>query len=147
LHVPPVGLLKKGSGRFLFWFGLAWFGFALLIPASWLVYGGQLPVEMIAGEVVGLVLTLGVGTASLLAGINLARRQATFAVAEGRLVIVQMGPFGSKRVEWAGEKIATVGIGYSGLKLQDIPVVELQVQPTDGGRFGILAGRDRTELD
>jgi hypothetical protein len=23
LHVPPVGLLKKGSGRCFFWFGLA----------------------------------------------------------------------------------------------------------------------------
>jgi hypothetical protein len=96
---------------------------------------------------VGLVFILGVGAASLLAGINLARRQTTLAAAEGRLLIVQMGPFGSKRVEWGGEEIATIGIGYSDSQVQGVPVVELQVQPIDGGRFGILAGRDRTELE
>jgi hypothetical protein len=41
----------------------------------------------------------------------------------------------------------TVGLGCSGLSVQGVPVVELQVQPIDGGRFGILAGRDRTELE
>jgi hypothetical protein len=150
LYVPPVGLRKKGSGRFLFWFSFPWFGFALLAPASWVVFalfGAQLPAEMIAINAVGMVLTLGVGTASLLAGINLARRQAILAVAEGQLLIIQMGPFGSKRVEWAREDIATIGIGYIGLKVQNVPVVELQVQPIDGGRFGILAGRDGTELE
>jgi hypothetical protein len=32
------------------------------------------------------------------------------------------------------------------LKVQGVPVVELQVQPIKGERFGLLAGRDRAEL-
>jgi hypothetical protein len=151
LHVPPVGLLNKGPGRFLFWFSFPWLGFALIILAACLALcGDQRPSALIAGAAGGLmllVLPLGVGVTCLLAGIHLARRQAILAVAEGRLLIIQVGPFGGKRVEWGGEEIATIGIGQSGMKVQDVPVIELQVQPINGKRFGILAERDRTELN
>jgi hypothetical protein len=85
--------------------------------------------------------------ACLLAGTNLARRQAILAVADGRLLIVRIGPFGSKRLEWLRDEIATIGIGDSGSRIQGVPVVELQVQPIDSRRLAILAERDRTELD
>jgi hypothetical protein len=59
-------------------------------------------------------------------------------------VLLHVPPFGLFR---RGGGRFLFWFGYRGLKVQGAPVVELQVQPIAGGRFGILAGRDRSELD
>ncbi|MBI1248020.1 hypothetical protein GC197_09290 [bacterium] len=150
LLIPAVGLLKKSNVQFLFWFGLVWFGIALMPPVAWLLLvmlGAALPADMTIRFAVGTVLALGVGAASLLGGISMARCRVAIAVADGRLMIARFGLFGRKRAEWSRDEISTIGIGYSGLKIQGVPAMQLLVQSKDGTKFRALTGRDRTELD
>lgn len=87
-----------------------------------------------------------VGIGLMLAAVNLGRRQAALAVANGRLMIVQTGLFGTKKREWACENLRRIGIGPSGWSVNDVPVLELQIHPHDEKKHGMLAGRETQEL-
>jgi hypothetical protein len=149
IRVPPAGLWKGTSG--MFFFALIWNGFMTLFTSA--VVCGGLQAEDMPDEtalwVLPLVLLLfwAVGIGLLLGSLNMGRRRAMFAIAAGKLLVMQQGIFGAKQREWAVEEIDDIATGPSGMKVNDRDVPQLQIKSSGGEKLGLLTGRDAQELE
>jgi hypothetical protein len=146
LTVPPAGIRRGSKG--LFFFSLLWLAITL---AS----GGSFVAAVINGRIAGwetlvpvciIFVFIAVGVGMLLGAINMGRRRAVFAVVGETLMVLQTGIFGSKRREWKSEHIADIRTGPSGMKVNNMDVIELQILQRNGKKFGMLAGREVPEL-
>lgn len=93
-----------------------------------------------------LALFWAVGVGLLLASINMGRRRAIIDVVGGTLLISQPSPFGTLQREWSAEQIDRVVTGPSNMKVNNVPVIELQVHPRTGKKFGCLSQVNDAEL-
>jgi len=150
LLVPPAGVIRGSSG--LFFFAITWLGFMTIFTFLFgfaFLNGAAQNIQSI-WEIVGVVAFMGafwsIGIGLMLTALNLGRRQAALAVANGRLMIVQTSLFGTKKREWACENLRRIGIGPSGMSVNDVPVLELQIHPHNEKKHGMLAGRETQEL-
>jgi len=83
---------------------------------------------------------------SLLIVLYLGRRRAALAVVGGRLYVLRVGLFHTARGEWARDELADVRVGPCSAKVNDKPVLELQILPKKGAKFALLVGRSEVEL-
>jgi hypothetical protein len=147
IKVPPGGLLRGTSG--LFAFSLIWNGALAGITTCGVIGILNNPQQADKeGWVAALFISVFwlVGIAILLASINMGRRKAAIAIAGDALMVIQSGPFGTKRKEWLLPDVSAVRVGPSGMKVNDVDVVELQIVGADDKKFGMLAGRKDAEL-
>jgi hypothetical protein len=83
----------------------------------------------------------------MLAGaINMGRRRAILLVENDRLKLAQVGLFGARKWDWQRESIAAIRADDSGMEVNNVPVIELQIHPVGGKKTGFFAGRDVQEL-
>jgi hypothetical protein len=149
IRVPPAGLWKGTSG--MFFFAVLWNGFMTVFTSA--VICGGLNAENKPDETalwvfpLFLLLFWSVGIGLLLGSLNMGRRRAMFAVAAGKLLVMQQGIFGTKRREWPVEDIEGIATGPSGMKVNDRDVPQLQIKSTSGEMLGLLTGRDSQELE
>jgi hypothetical protein len=143
LTVPRAGLFSGNKGLLVF--ALVWLAFTGAV--------GAVLLSALAHEGRGTLLpaiTLGffilIGIAMLLTGINMSLRRAVLAVVKDRLMVLQVGPLGTRQHEWACAELQDIRTGPSSMSGSDGPVIELQIQPNGGEPFGMLAGRDEAEL-
>ncbi len=145
----PARGVWKGSGG-LFGFSLVWCGF-MTVFTTFAVFGfaNGKPNNDDALWVFPMVITLfwTVGIGILLASINMGRRQAAVAVANGRMKTIVSGLFGVSRKEWELTDLQTVRKGPSGMAVNDVPVMQLHIVPREGTPYGLLTGRDDAELE
>jgi hypothetical protein len=146
ISVPPAGLLRGSRGLFLF--ALLWNTILIIMTVMF----GIIALQAKAAEgvwIMPLAMSLFwlVGIGLLLAAINMGRRQAGLAIAGGTLMVLQTGLFGKKQREWPLDQIAAIGVGPSGMEVNDGPVLELQIHDADGKRLSLLAGRSDQELE
>lgn len=144
LTMPPVGVWK--ASKWLFVFGLVWCGFLtifsiLMVLAVASGKGPPWPVLFIPG------IMLLVGILLLGSAVNMGRRQAVIALLDDQLVILYEQMTGKKQRQWPKNSVVKVCVGPSGMRVNNVPVMELQFHFQDGGKFGMLAGRDRAELE
>lgn len=142
LKVPPPGI-RKGS-RGLFGVGLVWTVF------NGVFTGIVVAISFDDAEALWILLFLipfwAIGIVMLLAAISMGRRSAVLAVVNGKLMILQTGLFGSKRREWDRADVQSILSGPTGTKVNDVPIMELQVADHQGRKFGALSGREPNEL-
>ena len=149
IRVPPAGVWKGSSGMFIF--ALLWNGFMTVFTSA--VLCGGLNAENQPDETalwvfpLFLLLFWSVGIGVLLGALNMGRRSAMFAIAAGKLLVMQRGIFGTKQREWAVEEIDAIATGSSGMKVNDRDVPQLQIKSTSGEKLGLLTGRDSQELE
>jgi hypothetical protein len=141
LTVPPLGVWRGSKGLFLF--GFLWCAFMAVVTCAPLMGGmqGNWLIFMLVG-----IVFWAFGIAMLLAAINMGHRRAVLAVVDDTVMIYQTGLFRAKRHEWTAKAIDQIRVGPSGMKVNDVPVRELQIHPKEGNKFGLLAGRDVNEL-
>jgi hypothetical protein len=142
LTVPPAGLWRGSKG--LFFFALVWCAFMTVFTVGVAVgsFDGEGPAWV---PVVFISVFWAFGLGLLAVAVNMGRRTAVITVEGGRLLVEVRGLFGGTRREWdAGELLAVRA--DSGFEVNDRPVLELQVHPAEGKRWGMLAGRDDDEL-
>jgi len=147
LNVPARGIWRGSGG--LFSFSLLWLGFMTVFTSMAVeafLNGNAQQGSMIAFAVI-VPLFWAVGVLMLLAAIHMGRRRAGLAVANGQLMILQKGPFGSKTSQWELTALQTVRVGPSKMEVNDRPVMELQIVPHEGQPFGMFAGRDVPEIE
>ncbi len=143
IFVPPTGLRKGSKGLFVF--SLLWLGFITVfsivwIPAWWSRGGTDRLVAL-------FVLPFwAIGIAMLLGAINMGRRRAYIDVVAGTLLISRKGIFGIKQREFDLNDIADIQAGPSGMEVNDVPVLELQIHSKSSGKYGLLSQRDDDEL-
>lgn len=149
IRVPPAGLWKGSKGLFLF--AVLWNGFCSIfvvfavLGALGIVEGdGDLPSWALPLFILPFI---AVGVGITLVALNMGRRHAEIVTAYDALLIIRHTIFGKKVAEWAAEQIAEIGVGSSGMEVNDVPVMELQVLPRDGKKFGCLSQLDAEELD
>jgi hypothetical protein len=136
ITLPPAGF--RGGGSVLLTIGLMMAG----IMAGLLALTRGLPVLF-----QGLFAVLGVvGLLVAIHGVRVARRRAVLAVVGRELLVMQTGLFKSKERRWSIEELATVRVDKSGIEINEEPVLELQVVPRSGLKYGLLAGRDVAEI-
>lgn len=148
LKAPPAGLRAGTHG--MFGFGLAWCAFMTLVTLLILFVKSE-PVRgdrqmPLAGTIafVGGFWIVGIGI--IASGVNMARRSAAIAVAGGQMMAIQTGLFGTKKNQWHLAELETVKVGPSNMKVNDQPVMQLQIKPLEGETFGLLTGRDLADL-
>jgi len=144
LEVPRAGLRQGSKG--LFPFGVVWCGFMALLTGFIVFSGGLGDPEgfWIFVAVISLFWLVGIGM--LLAGINMGRRRAVLAVVGNQLLVLQTGLLGGQRREWPRDQLADVRSGPTGMEVNDVPILELQIIPREGKKVGLLGGRDEAEL-
>jgi hypothetical protein len=86
------------------------------------------------------------GLGLLAVAVNMGRRTAVMAVEDGRLQVETRGLFGVRRQEWNPGELSAVRADAGGLEVNERPVLELQIHPAGGKKWGLLAGRDEDEL-
>jgi hypothetical protein len=149
ITVPPAGLWKGSRG--LFGFGILWCSFMTVFSGMFLFIGANAQ-DVQGGDklwifVLVMILFWSVGIGLLLGGINMGRRQAALAVAGGTLMVMQIGLFGKKQREWPLASVESIAVAPSGLEVNGVPVMQLQIRDADGNSLGLLAGRTDEELE
>ena len=146
IDIPPAGLRRGSKG--LFFFAIFWNGFMTVFTTFSLfaLTQGNGPKDGLWIMVAFLTLFWLIGVGLVVAAINMGIRRAAIAVARGRLLVIQTGLFGEKKHEWDADEIKDVCAGPSGMKVNDVDVLELQVHTLDGKKQGFLSGRRDDEL-
>ncbi len=150
LRVPPAGVWKGSAGLMVF--AILWNGFMVvftsLVVASMFGGAGKGPEGFWERIGFGCFLALfwAVGIGILFSALHMGRREAAIAVTGGSLMVLQTGLFRSKSREWQPGEIAAIRSGPSGMEVNDVPVMELQIMPKDGKKFGLMGGYNEQEL-
>jgi hypothetical protein len=142
MQVPPAGV-RRGS-RGLFFVGLFWClvvtGICALMLKTKGAHSAQWPVWIFLG------FFWFIGVVMLISAVNMGRRRATIAVESGAVKLELHSLFGSRKLAWGRGEIASVAAGPSGVTVNNVPVIELQIRPVKGKKVGILGGRADDEL-
>jgi hypothetical protein len=141
LEVPPAGLGRGTRG--LFTFSIFWCLFMVVFTVGWWTTEKHHVPEVVWLFIAGFWL---IGLAMLAISLNLGRRRARLVAESGGLRVEQHGLFGAKTWQWERGEIAAICAGDSGMKVNDVSILELQIQLTRGGKKGVLRGRDEAEL-
>ncbi len=72
--------------------------------------------------------------------------RAVILVEDGQLKLGEQTLFGTKTFRWPRQELDTVQVGPSGMSVNDVPVLELQILPREGEKAGFSSGRDVEEL-
>jgi hypothetical protein len=141
--IPPAGLRKGSKGMLNM--GIFWCLFMGVFTG--VAFGtGKGAHEVPWGVCMFIAGFWLIGLGLLAGAINMGRRRATISVENGDLRLEQHGPFGIKRCQWRRGDIASVQAGPSGMKVNDVPVIELQIHPAAGKKAGFFSGRSDEEL-
>lgn len=125
LRVPPAGLWRGNKGLVIF--GVIWWA--------------------VAAAVTGWFTLFAVGVAGVLAlAARLGGRRATIQATSDLLRIAYVGFFRTHTMDWTREGLVAICVGPSGVEVNHKPVLELQIHPVAGRKFGFLADRDVAEL-
>ncbi len=118
LLVPRLGVWRTLALRWMFLFGLLWFGvtFATVIPAvQGKVKVGKGP-NATAATPLQLLLVLPIfgsmGLGIMTLAVYLGRREQLLAVDSATLIYLRTSPFGSKQRQWQRAQLADVRLGY-----------------------------------
>jgi hypothetical protein len=146
--IPPNGF--RGMTRAMLSFSILWNVFiAIFITVLVLAATGVLKSKQQGNPVVGALFMIpfvAVGIGTMLGAINSARRRTVLLVTADSIIFTQKGLFGEKEKQWPRASLLAVAAGPSGAKINEQPVLELQLQWTKGKHFGLLAGRPEPEL-
>jgi hypothetical protein len=144
LVVPPAGVWRGSKGLFLM--ALFWCGGMLVLTLGFAVIGPDQP-DRVPWFVWLILLSFWlIGAGLLAASVNMGRRSAVLEAERGRLRVQVRGLFGERDWEWQQDELAALRVGESGMEVNDVPVLELQVHPRVGKKVGLLSGRDEQEL-
>ena len=138
LEVPPLGLIKGSMGLFLF--ACAWCAFLIVFTFVVRTQGHD------PGLRIFLALFWLVGLGLMTGAVQLGRRRAILTAGPSGLTMIKSGPLGVKRLEYRRSEITGVGVGPSGMKVNERPVPELKIQLATGREPGLLAGHREDEL-
>ncbi len=148
IRVPPAGI-SRGSRGLLF-FSVIWNGIvAIFVVILLLTIVGAIEGDADTSPwLMLLFLTpfVAVGVGTLVVAINMGRRHADIATAHESLLVVHHSIFRKQVRQWTVDQLEKICVGASGMEVNDVPVMELQVHPRSGKEFGFLSERQDDEL-
>ena len=140
-RVPERGLLQGSNG--LFAFSILWNGF-MIIFTSGIIFGMAKGVDWIF--VGAAVLFWGVGIGMLVLSIYMAKQSAMIGVQDGLLFIERKTIFGTKWSEFAADNIVSLEMASTNMEVNDVPIMNLRIEPTEGKPVKMLSSLSEDEL-
>ncbi len=145
LELPPRGFWKGSKG--LDAFSLIWLTFVALFGFASLGLGAvQDGAETALPFALGTLLFGAIGVMLFLFALRSGRRRALISVQGRTLSIVQQALGKPNTRIWSGDELAGIGVGPSGITINDVPVLELQVRTHAGKTAGFFRERSDDEL-
>jgi hypothetical protein len=144
MAVPSAGLWKGSKG--MLGFSIFWCLFISLFTCVWVASALRKPNSVPWMLWVFLAVFWAAGLGMLTGAVNMGKRRGLVLVSDGRLKVAVSGIFGTKHWDWPREEIGAIRVAGSGMKVNNRPVLELQVHPLAGKKVGLFAGRDEDEL-
>ncbi len=140
LTVPPLGIWKGSSG--MMFMALFWLTITGVVTAA-MVASGDAP--WFTFLFISVFWVIGIGL--IYGAIRMGSRRAIIDVVYETLLVSESAiGSGTKQHEWAADELRSIHMGSSGMKVNNKPVMQLQIQPTQGDKLGLFTGRDREEL-
>ncbi|MEI6166303.1 MAG: hypothetical protein WCS52_03840 [bacterium] len=137
ISVPPLGLWKGSQG--LFAFSLVWNGFMTVFTVLMIKGHPPLPVYLF------IAVFWAIGLLILVIAINMAKRKVLIAVVNNMLAYRVIGPFKTSEQKLPLDSIDAIRVGPSSVKVNNRPVMEIQIIPKSGRRIGLLSDRSVEE--
>lgn len=144
LDIPPAGLRKGTKG--LFGFAILWCLFMVVWTSLVVFTTREKTLKDFWPFLLFICVFWVIGVGLMAKAVSMGRRRATLTAGNSGLTVVQIGPFGDKRREFRRGEIAAVRADASGMAVNDVPIIELQIHPVTGKKVGLFAGRDAGEL-
>jgi hypothetical protein len=119
---------------------MAIFTYFMLFATHQISDGGEVPL------VIFIVAFWAIGAGLMAGAINMGKRQAVITAGKSGLTVTESGLFGQKRREFRREDVAAIRADASGMKVNDVDLIELQIHPVTGKKAGLFVGRDDDEL-
>lgn len=144
--VPPQG--TRGT-RGLLGFAIVWLVFVSIVGAAF-VYAPENPKRRrnnnraIPAVVISAFGLIGVGL--LVGAVNQMRRKASVRASREELIIVQQSLFGTRTFKRPPGELSAIRVGPSGMEINHVPVLELQVHTADGKKHGFFSNLTNDEL-
>ncbi len=143
LTVPPVGIRKGGKGGL--GFSIVWNGLMAVFTGFWLFSGKQNVSDMlIFGVIFSVFWAVGIGV--LVATINAGRRRAILDVVGDTLLITRQNIFKTRQQEVHRDNIKSIRRDKSGVEINDVPVLNLQVRLHEGKKISMFSQLSNDEL-
>lgn len=146
--VPPQG---ARASRGLLVFAIIWLTFISLFAVLMTVAGdtpkrgrGRPQSKFVPAVVVGVFGLIGVGL--LTVAVNQMRRRASLRASRDELIILEQSLFGTKTFKRPRGVLAAIRVGHSGMVVNNVPVLELQVEDTAGKKQGFFTNLTNDEL-
>ncbi|HXR08542.1 MAG TPA: hypothetical protein VN765_14500, partial [Candidatus Acidoferrum sp.] len=144
LDLPPAGLRKGTKG--LFGFAIFWCLFMVVFTSVVVFTTREKTVNDFWPFLLFLCGFWAIGIGLMAKAVSMGRQRATVTAGNSGLTVVQTGPFGVKRREFRRPDIAAIRADASGMAVNNVPIIELQIHPVTGKKVGLFAGRDAGEL-
>ncbi len=145
-QIPKQGL---ATARGLLLFAILWMGFSAVIGVgilySIISEGKGIGEILVPALFVSFFELVGVGL--LLGGIYQATCTSTVATSHGMLFVSTTSIFGKKTRQWEEEEISTIECMPSGTRVNDRPIMHLEIVGHDGKCFGALSQLTTEEIE
>ncbi len=142
-RVPAQGVWKGSHG--LMAFALIWNGFMTFVTIGMLAGGGQAGQDLWV-MVVMLSIFWAVGIGLVVAALYLGRQSSLVGIRDGLLFIERKTIFGTKWMDFEAGKIASIQMGASNMEVNDVPVMELKIQPVGESPVGMFSQLEEAEI-
>lgn len=143
--LPPMGLLKNAG---LLIFSAIWLGITNAIFVAILLdylNGGQNKNNSLVGLLFISVFEL-IGIGILMVAIHSGRRKAVLIANQTELLFSQVSPIRKSEKRWDAADIKEITWGASGVEVNEIPQMQLQIMTSNNKKHGLLTGRNEDEL-
>lgn len=141
ITVPPVGMRKASKG--MLGFAIFWNGFMAVVTTGWL-FAGKGSDAVIVYIVFPLFWLVGIAMA--LGAVNAGRRRAILDVVGDTLLITRKTLFKTTQQEVHRDNIKSIRRDKSGVEVNDVPVLNLQVRLHQGKKISMLSQLSNNEL-
>jgi len=145
LTVPPLGLFKGTKG--FFFFSLVWLGFISIFTAVFIFVPWDQKTNhnvWISFLIISLFWIFGI--ALLFYSIHMGKQRAMIQADSAGIRIAMASPFRKKVIAIPREEIRSITVGPSGMEINHVPVLELQIHRKNQDPVGLLAQLSDDEL-
>ena len=143
-EIPAMGVWKGLKG--LAFFACFWNGFMVLFTTVSVFGMANGPGEGVIVFSIFIAVFWAIGIGLALAAINMGRRSTMIGIVGEGLFVKTKSIFGEKKQQVEFANLASIESGPSGMSVNDEAIYELQIQPRDGKKIGVLSQRSDDEL-
>jgi len=144
ITIPPVGIRKGGKG--LFGFSIMWNLFMIVFTSIWAFGGGFKVGWDLLGLLAFFSLFWAIGIGMGITALNAGKRKAILDVVGETLLITRQNIFKTRQQEVARDNIQSIRRDKSGVEVNEVPVLNLQIRLHQGKKISLLSQLDDDEL-